>query len=110
MIEDCSDCGYHWLSLWIGLTAFVQICHGFDCDASDIAIVCVLRSWARRSSLIVLGPCLALGRSAAEKGSSYLTQEKIMTEETPFWNTITEAGSGIKAPSCCIGGVFFEAL
>ena len=59
-------------------------------------------SWATRCCLrftqFVLGPCLALSRSAAEKGSPYLTTEKIFTEEYPFWNIITEAGSGIKAP------------
>ena len=55
-----------------------------------------------RSLLIVLGPCLALGRSSAEKGQSYLTHKKIMSEDTPFWNIIIEAGSGMKAPSCCI--------
>ena len=87
---------------------YVQICHGFDCDASDIAVV--VGSSKPRPSLIVLGPCLALGRSAAEKGSPYLTQEKIMTEETPCWKIITEATSGINARLLHVVGVFFDVL
>ena len=84
---------------------YVQICHGFDCDASDIAVV--VGSSKPRPSLIVLGPCLALGRSAAEKGLSYLTDREfrglhLSNTEAPFWNIITEAGSGIQRLSVAL--------
>ena len=45
--------------------------------------------------------CAALGRSAAEKGGPYLTTDKMVTEEYPFWNIITESGSGLN-DSCLL--------
>ena len=37
----------------------------------------------------------AVGRKAAEEGGPYLTADKIMTEEYPFWTIIAESGNGL---------------